>query len=545
MVLRGVEHLAAVVLLMLVAVSAGVLLYYWLTGSASATASAERPLVRIEAVEANSSTLRVYVRNVGDTPVNITTIYLLHNGVLVAAMNTTGYAPPRGLAVVEAPLPPLPAATYTVRVAGTAGASASSILVLSSRTGWLKGWSYRIPIIFYNPSAVYLDYTVNVTLNATNFNGWSIVKPDGSDIRFTASDGVTLLPFRIVYWNPAARKAIITVNIGDLPPHSSKLIYMYYGNPSAEPRYYSSSQLYELIGEAGTININNTGGWVHFTVHFRETPVVIASIMTFHGRQPAVVRIMNLSRNGFFIRIEEYPKQYYWDGGIHLNETVGWIALRPGIWLIGGKIWVVGRTIANSTYRHVELPYRFKTLPAILTFIDSYNQGGVPPNPHAGSHTRENNPSTSGFDVKIEEQGDTPHVDETIGYVAVEPGTGRTVNGHLFEAGVLRDVEYVGIFGPGYIYYWDWRYHSFARTFPETPVIVFKIMTEYGPNHCHERMMAPSRSGFYYALQETPAFDGWHVTEWGGYIAIEPGPIYGIQYAPVSVSVVFGAPEHR
>ncbi len=547
--LHGEAHVAAIILLVIVSVSAAAILYYWALGTQPAGARSRHPLLRIEAVKASGSTITLYVRNPGDVEVNVTTLYILREGRLVAALNITPEAvvPPGGLTPVQAALPPLPPGPYTLRVTGTAGASAATLVVLSATntTAWLSGWSYRIPIIFYNPSSVYLDYTVNVTLNSTNFPGWEIVKPDGSDIRFTASDGVTLLPFKILYWNPPARKAVIAVNIGDLPPHSRKLIYLYYGNPRAQPVYYSDSEVYEFIGEAGTININDKGGWVRFKGHYSEPPVVIASIMTFNGRQPAVVRIMNLSTTGFFIRIEEYPQQYYWDQGRHLNETVGWIALKPGIWLIGGRVWVVGRTVTNSTYHHVDLPYTFKTLPAILTFIDSYNQGGVPPNPHAGSHTRENNPSTSGFDVKIEEQTDTPHADETVGYVAVEPGSGTTVNGLRFEAGVVKDVEYVGIFGPGYAYYWQWRYHYFTQPFPETPVIVFKIMTEYGHDNCHERMMNPSASGFYYALQETPAFDGWHVTEWGGYIAVEPGLIYGVQYSPVTVQVYMGAPEHR
>jgi len=99
--------------------------------------------------------------------------------------------------------------------------------------GWLEGWDYRIPITIDNTqnSNTLTDYQVLVTLDTASLISAGKMRSDCGDIRFTDSDGTTLLS----YWieggcNSANTK--IWVKVPEIPANSQKTIYVYYGNPS-------------------------------------------------------------------------------------------------------------------------------------------------------------------------------------------------------------------------------------------------------------------------------------------------------------------------
>jgi hypothetical protein len=99
---------------------------------------------------------------------------------------------------------------------------------------WLSGWKYRRPITIDNTQNTnnLTDYQVLVTVDTASLISTGKMRSDGGDIRFTDSDGVTLLS----YWiqegiNTSSTK--IWVKIPSIPASSKKTIYLYYGNPSA------------------------------------------------------------------------------------------------------------------------------------------------------------------------------------------------------------------------------------------------------------------------------------------------------------------------
>jgi len=55
---------------------------------------------------------------------------------------------------------------------------------------------------------------------------------NGSDLRFTASDGITLIPFWVETWNPGQNLASLWVKVPSIPT-AGTTIYVYYGNSSA------------------------------------------------------------------------------------------------------------------------------------------------------------------------------------------------------------------------------------------------------------------------------------------------------------------------
>ena len=100
--------------------------------------------------------------------------------------------------------------------------------------GWLSGWQYRRKITITENSGNNLtDYQVAIDLDSNNFD-FSKANSDGSDIRFTDSDGETLLSYWIEEWDSANSKAKIWVKVPSIPANSSTDIYMYYGNANAQ-----------------------------------------------------------------------------------------------------------------------------------------------------------------------------------------------------------------------------------------------------------------------------------------------------------------------
>lgn len=102
-------------------------------------------------------------------------------------------------------------------------------------TPWYNhDWSYRKAITVDNigNASALIDYQVKVTLNSTNFD-FSKTKTDGSDIRFTDSDEITLINYWFENYDSTEQVATIWIKVPSVPASSSKTIYLYYGNINA------------------------------------------------------------------------------------------------------------------------------------------------------------------------------------------------------------------------------------------------------------------------------------------------------------------------
>jgi len=131
---------------------------------------------------------------------------------------------------------------YTVVVnatdsAGNIGTDNTTILV----GGWLTGWQYRKShTIIGSTAGAVTDYQVKITVHygPGTDSGADVYldgkcQPDFDDIRFTASDGETLLS----YWieeKVDGSYAVVWVKIPSIPASpGNTTIYLYYGNPTA------------------------------------------------------------------------------------------------------------------------------------------------------------------------------------------------------------------------------------------------------------------------------------------------------------------------
>ena len=397
----------------------------------------------------------------------------------------------------------------------------TAVTSLTDYTNWWNtSWTKRRPIDISNGGNPMTDYQIVVNVPYD-----SDMQPDFDDIRFATDDGSQELS----YWiqnKTNLSDSNVWVKVPSIAGDQITTIYMYYSNPLAINES-SFTDTYDAIGESGTINTNH--GWVSvaFNNSYSSAPVTIISPMTYNQQQEGVARINNLVNGGFDVRFEEYPTDN--PPGVHNPpESFGWVALKSGNWRIGGLLADVGTDTTTNSYSTFNFDMPFSSTPTILTHINSFNEADF------GSHTRNDNPSSSSIDVKIEEETDTSHASETIGYVAIESGTVDTslTNGILIEAGNTPDTVTH-----------NWYTVTYPTSFSQTPIIVSKIMTEDGSHNSHERMQNPSTSNFQVRIQETPSFDGPHTTEIFGWFAADSGSIYGRQYMPTEPVTGVGTEE--
>ena len=92
-------------------------------------------------------------------------------------------------------------------------------------------WTERTTITIDNPTGTLLrDFQIQLPLNSSF--PFSLSNADGSDLRFTTDDGITLIPFWLESWDPNSTSASVWVKVPFIPP-AGVIIYLYSGNPKA------------------------------------------------------------------------------------------------------------------------------------------------------------------------------------------------------------------------------------------------------------------------------------------------------------------------
>lgn len=113
-------------------------------------------------------------------------------------------------------------------------------LTLATNPGWYNtGWKYRRKLTFDNTtsnlgvtSEALTDFSVLLVLTSSNID-YTSTQDSGQDLRFTDSDGTTLLSYEIEKWDEAGT-SYVWVKVPQIDINSSTdYIYMYYGNSGA------------------------------------------------------------------------------------------------------------------------------------------------------------------------------------------------------------------------------------------------------------------------------------------------------------------------
>jgi uncharacterized protein DUF2341/concanavalin A-like lectin/glucanase superfamily protein/purple acid phosphatase-like protein len=130
----------------------------------------------------------------------------------------------------------------------------------SSPAWYNAAWKYRQQLALNNTtsnlgvtSETLTSFPVLVKLTSSNFN-FSNAQSQGQDIRFTDSNGTSILNYEIEYWNSGSQQADIWVDVPSITTNSTYSIYMYYGNSSA-----SDAQNKNGVWNSQYLSVNHLG----------------------------------------------------------------------------------------------------------------------------------------------------------------------------------------------------------------------------------------------------------------------------------------------
>lgn len=217
-----------------------------------------------------------------------------------------------------------------------------------------------------------------------------------------------------------------------------------------------------------------------------DTPVVLAGPVSANGPEPSHVRLRDVESGGFDVRLEEW---LYLDG-VHVTERTDYLVAETGTYTVDELAMEVGRVDGDHWFRPIDFDRSFDATPVVFPRPQTYNG----PNPIV---PRLRDVSTSGAYVLLdEEEGEShggAHRTETVGYVAVEPGSG-TLGGRQFEVGAFTDVDD------------EWRRFEFNGTY-EKPRFLAAIQTHNQSDTANPRFRNLDGSGVEVRIEEAQSAD--------------------------------------
>jgi PKD repeat protein len=253
--------------------------------------------------------------------------------------------------------------------------------------------------------------------------------------------------------------------------------------------------------EVGEVSLDHTWSRVVFSKSFNQ-PIVVAGPPTTNDSEPVLVRIRNIDQEGFDIRLQEWDYQ----DGSHAQETFSYIVLEKGIYTLdnGSKI-EAGSFTGTSKFGKVTLQQAYNLTPVILTQVQTENEADAVTG-------RLRKISQSSFDYMLQEQEttNTSHTNETVGYIAWEPGQGSLGN-LLYDAGKTANSVTQ-----------DWSELSFLTDFPDMPMFIAGMQSYDGGDSAALRSQNMSQTTVQVKIEEEQSKDSEvaHTTEVVGYLAI-------------------------
>jgi len=277
------------------------------------------------------------------------------------------------------------------------------------------------------------------------------------------------------------------------------------------------------IGDFGQVdNVDHNWKRVIFTSgRFRGTPVVIAKPVSTAGGEPAHIRIRNVSKDGFELKVEEWA---YLDGP-HKTEKVGFLAIPPGHYknILGTGLTVDAGRITPVVDSWVQRDYQqsFEEIPTLLTQSQTYR--GRDPIVTRNKIDQENAvKAKNGFKVRIQEEEEKDldandrHNAETVGHIAMTLPEGIKT---LSLPGIRLEVQTKRARVTH-----DRKTYWFSRGFFTTPpVLLADMQTSNGPDTASLRRknLTAGRVDFFIEDEKSLDDEITHTEEIIGYVAIE------------------------
>lgn len=294
---------------------------------------------------------------------------------------------------------------------------------------------------------------------------------------------------------------------------------------------------YTNIGECGKISsISNDWITVNLKNKYYNGYVIIARPVSYNGPNPVVARISNKSTNSFMIKLQE-PVCY---DGMHITEQLSFIVIKTGKWFLpdGKKLEAhlydssstVGRNVANI-WDTQYFTHNYSSAPVVISMVQTYND------PNFVS-TRHQNVTSISFNIAMEEEENqtTQHGIETIGWLAIETGTGINTNKY-FEASYTPDSVNN-----------SWYTINFLQTYAEKPCFFSMMKTYDGPDNSHTRYQFLTNSSVQVMVEEDTCNDSEtsHTTEVIDYIAWQASSnILAVKGGVLTISIGDNTPSQN
>ncbi|MEO0867911.1 MAG: glycoside hydrolase family 9 protein [Cyanobacteria bacterium J06642_11] len=261
-----------------------------------------------------------------------------------------------------------------------------------------------------------------------------------------------------------------------------------------------------VIGEYGAARLKHNWQTISLENNYIN-PVVIVSDPTFQDADPATFRLRNITDNSFQLKLQE-PN--YRDGK-HAKESVSYIVMEAGDWTLadGTRISAGLHTtnrLTSKGFDTIDLQ-SFDATPTILSQVQTVNEDDW-------VVTRTRKQSKASFQVAMQEEealNPGTHNAETLGWLAIDAGVGSDGD-TLLQGGMTgRTVKQ------------NRASVSFEASFDETPALIAKLGSYYGPDTANLRLDTISNVSFGARVQEDKSRDTEinHTRESVAFLALE------------------------
>lgn len=299
--------------------------------------------------------------------------------------------------------------------------------------------------------------------------------------------------------------------------------------PPAPPLVSALTPAAPAIGEIGVVRVNQPATATWHTLPFKQPythPVVVMHALSFNGGDPSHLRVDQVGVAAARWQIEEWA---YRDGA-HITEDCPYLVVEAGVHrLEDGTVIEAGTVQTDHQWKGITFSHEFGTVPVLLTGVMS-EKGGDP------VVVRVHNLSRTGALLRLqEEEGkDDRHLVETLGWIAISPGSGQHA-GHSFVAGrTSKSITHA------------WASLPLGEAFAAPPVLLANIDSYFGGDTAGLRFRNLQRDGAEIRVEEEASANSetWHTQEQVSYLAwqapglipaSDPGVAYrthGLNFSP-------------
>ena len=245
---------------------------------------------------------------------------------------------------------------------------------------------------------------------------------------------------------------------------------------------------------------------------FTGSPAVLTQTQTFNGSDWVTTRTKDIGTDSFQVTMQEEEQL---NGGSHVKETIGWIAVDSGDSNDGDTQLASGLTadvFTDQTETHT-FGSSFDSAPTLLTKLATFDGADV-------ANSRIKSVSNTGFSAMVQEEqskdSGVAHTTESLAFFAIG-GTSGTFEATKYQSSTREIGEYGQISVNHH-----WKSINLTNTYT-SPIVITSDPTIKGGDPTVVRLRNIDSNSFDLKLQEPNYKDGSHTNEDISYVVLEEG----------------------